>query len=337
MTEPTRASDPDRPIGAPRPEADGEVGVEAWQGLPAPLTFLAGTLMGAADSVPGVSGGTIALVVGIYERLVTSISRVLKAPKLWRTPDGRRRLGQAVRFGTPVLIGMVVATWVGTRLLVGPEDVPGIIRRTATAPFCFAFFFGLVIASLPEPWGRIAKHRPLHWVLAAVGALLAAWFAGLPQASTEPPLWAFLYGGALAISVMLLPGVSGGLLLLVIGQYQKVAGAWHNYDFDIVAVFATGMVLGLATFVPLLRTALRKFHDPTMALLTGLMAGSLRALWPWKVHYDPVHVEGPMTNVAPFGPVVLVLLAVGAGFVAAWLLRKLEHRMNPVAAQPTEA
>lgn len=324
---------------APESASDVDVGTEAWRGLPVPLTFLAGALMGSADSVPGVSGGTIALVLGIYERLVASIARVLRAPKLLRTPDGRRRLGQAVRFGAPILVGMVAATWVGTRLLVGPEEVPGIIRRTSTAPFCFAFFFGLVIASLPEPWGRIPKHRPAHWLLAAAGALLAGWFAGLPQATTEPQLWAYLYGGALAISVMLLPGVSGGLLLLVIGQYQKVAGAVHNYEFDIVAVFAIGMGLGLATFVPLLRGALRKFHDQTMALLTGLMAGSLRALWPWKAHYDPVHVKEPMANVAPFGPVALVLLAVVAGFFAAWLLRKLEHRMNPadVDAQSHEA
>jgi len=317
------------------PEAPPPPDSEDWKGLPAPLTFLAGTLMGAADSVPGVSGGTIALVLGIYERLVGSISRILRAPRLLKTPDGRHRLAQAFAFGTPIFFGMVAATWLGTRLLVGPEEVPGILRRIDTAPMCFAFFFGLVIASLPEPWGRISTHRPVHWLLAAGGALLAAWFAGLPQATSEPPLWAFLYGGALAISVMLLPGVSGGLLLLVIGQYQKVAGAWHNYDLDVVAVFAVGMILGVATFVPLLRAALKRYHDLTMALLTGLMAGSLRALWPWKVHYDPVHVKEPMANVAPFGPVALALLAVILGFVAAWGLRRLERRMNPTGCETT--
>lgn len=306
-----------------RPHPPGE------QGLKAHLALVAGFLMGAADSVPGVSGGTVALILGVYERFIGAISRVLRGPKLIRDPAGRRRLAEALWLLVPLGIGLGIAYYLGTLLLVGPEEHPGWLRRADTAPLCYAFFFGLVVASLHEPWGRIASHRPVHFLAAALAASLAFTFTMLPHTAGEPETWQLLYGGALAITVMLLPGVSGSLLLLVLGQYTMVAGAVHDREFLTLAVFAVGVGLGIATAVPMLRLVLSRHHDLTMAALTGLMAGSLGALWPWKANYDPK--VGSLTNVGPGEGMGWVLLAAALGAAAAWGLARLERRMRPPA------
>jgi len=297
--------------------------------LPWPLTTSAGLLMGAADAVPGVSGGTIALVVGIYERLIDAIAVVLRLPRHVRTAEGRARLGHALRFLVPLVVGVGAAYFVGTRILVGPPESKGLLRREDTAPLCYAFFVGLVLFSLREPWHRIAKVSASSWGVAAVAAVFVAWAVGLEHATTEPEPWMLLYGGALAIAVMLLPGISGSLMLLVIGQYTTIASAVHAADFLRVGIFLVGIVLGLLVFVPLLRRMLHTHHDVTMAALTGLMAGSLRALWPWKSHYDlKDHDLGQMVNVGVGAnwPLALVFLALGAA--AVWGLRALERRID---------
>ena len=298
-------------------------------GLKAHLALVAGFFMGAADSVPGVSGGTIALILGVYERFISSISDVLKAPALIRDPAGRQRLAAAFRLLIPLGIGLVIAYYLGTLLLVGPEEHPGWLRRTDTAPLCYAFFFGLVVASLHEPWSRIGARRAAHFVAACLAAAAALTFTMLPHTGGEPATWQLLYGGALAITVMLLPGVSGSLVLVVLGQYTTVAGAVHDRHIVPLLVFLLGIGLGLATAVPVLRHLLRRHHDLTMAALTGLMAGSLGALWPWKLNYDPK--IGPLTNAAPGDGVGLVILAAVLGAAAAWGLARLERRMRPEA------
>lgn len=308
-------------------EPNAPLAPNAETGLKAHLALVAGFLMGAADSVPGVSGGTIALILGVYERFITALSRVLEAPRLIRDVDGRRRLAAALWLLVPLGIGLLAAYWLGTRLLVGPEEHPGWLRRPETAPLCYAFFFGLVLASLHEPWSRIGTRRAVHVLAALVAAVGAFAFTQLPHTGGEPATWQLLYGGALAVTVMLLPGVSGSLLLVVLGQYTTVAGAIHDREVTTMLVFAAGVVLGLATAVPALRHLLRRHHDVTMAALTGLMAGSLGALWPWKTNYDPK--AGPLTNAGPGENLALVVLMVVLGAAAAWGLARLERRMRP--------
>jgi putative membrane protein len=295
------------------------------------LSFASGLLMGAADAVPGVSGGTIALIIGVYERFIEALSTVVRAPLLVRTGEGRARLGAALHLLVPLGIGLVAAYYVATRILVGPTDSPGILRRPETAPICYGFFFGLVLASLREPWRRIETHGPSRVAAAALGAVAAILFIGLPQASAEPATWHLVWGGACAIAVMLLPGVSGSLFLVIVGQYTTVAAAVHDRDLGKLAVFAVGLAIGVALFVPFLRYLLRSWHDVTMAALTGLMAGSLRALWPWKVGYDPK--VGPMTNVGVGDGVPWVLLAALAGAAVTVLLAILERRILGEAAR----
>ena len=233
--------------------------------IPFPLVLAAGGAMGAADAVPGVSGGTIALIVGVYERLLESLSHVLATPRRIRTAEGRAQLGVSLQFLVPLGVGVIAAWWLGTRLLVGPTDEPGLIRRLPTAPLCYAFFFGLVLVSVREPWRRIKTPRVQMWVALVLGAALAAWFAGLPHNQGVTHDWMLLYGGALAIAVMLLPGISGSLLLLILGQYTAVASAVHDLALGRIGIFVLGLALGAATFVPLLRALLRRHHDVTLA------------------------------------------------------------------------
>ena len=297
--------------------------------LPVHLSIPAGLLMGSADAIPGVSGGTIALIIGIYERFIDALSTVVRLPLLVLHAEGRARLRRAFGLLIPLGLGILVAYYLATKLLVGPEDSPGILLRPDTAPACYAFFFGLVLVSLREPWRRIPRPGGAELVAAALGCAGAFVFVGLPHTSEAPQTWMLLWGGAGAISVMLLPGVSGSLFLVIVGQYPTVAGALHDRDLVIIAVFAAGLALGVIAFVPFLRYLLRTRHDLTMAALTGLMAGSLRALWPWKDNYSPK--LGPMNNQGVGGDLHWVLLAFAAGGAVVWLLARLERRVEATA------
>jgi uncharacterized membrane protein len=140
--------------------------------------------------------------------------------------------------------------------------------------------------------------------------------------------------GAIAISVMLLPGVSGSLALLVLGMYQIVSGAVHAHEWEVVAWFLLGIVVGVALFVPLLRWLLARVHDRTMALLTGLMLGSLAALWPWKAHYLPKFIpyHGAMSPVAPTDGWWAPVLAAAAGGAVIVATAKLARRVEVTPA-----
>lgn len=290
------------------------------------LSFVSGFLMGSADAVPGVSGGTIALILGIYERFIGALATAIRLPVRVRTPEGRAELQHAFAFLVPLGVGVVAAYWLATRLLVGPEEAPGWLRQSGTAPLCYAFFFGLVLLSLREPWRRIQERHAAQFLAAVLGAAAAALFVGLPYASAEPAPWMLLYGGALAISVMLLPGVSGSLLLVILGQYTTVAKAVHDRNLEVLGVFLGGVLLGLVLFVPFLRALLKRHHDVTMAALTGLMAGSLRALWPWKINYEPK--LGPMTNTGIGDDLFQVLVAAAVGALTVVFLAWLEGRIE---------
>jgi putative membrane protein len=296
--------------------------------MPPHLSLAAGLLMGSADAVPGVSGGTIALIIGIYDRFIDSLSSVVRAPLLLRSQKGRADLWQALGLLVPLGLGLLAAYYLVTKLLVGPKDQPGILLRPDTAPICFGFFFGLVLVSLREPWRRIKAPGAGHVIAALAGLGLAFAFVGLPHRAAEPALWMLALGGAGAIAVMLLPGVSGSLLLVILGQYATVAGAVHDRNLVVLAVFACGMAGGVLAFVPVLRYSLHRFHDLTMAALTGLMAGSLRALWPYKSNYEPK--AGPMENIGVGDDLLYVILAAMAGGAVVWLLARLEQRILAV-------
>jgi len=275
--------------------------------------------MGTADAVPGVSGGTIALILGIYDRFIGSLAAVLAAVRRPTVVARRGAAIDALRFLAPLAAGLVTAYLVATRVLVGkiPKPVggngaelarelletppPGWLTRPDTAPIVFAFFFGLVLASVNEPWKAKTSTKPVDWLLALLGAGVAVGLSLSPPAAGSTSPLALVAAGAVAISVMLLPGVSGSLALLVLGMYQPVSGAFHSHEWGVIAWFLVGISAGIATFVPLLRWVLARAHDRTMSALSGMMLGSLAALWPWKAHYLPKFIPwlGAMSPEAP--------------------------------------
>jgi putative membrane protein len=270
--------------------------------------FLRGFAMGTADLVPGVSGGTIALVLGIYRRLVGAIRTGAGAlARLVRLDLGGflSRLREVDwKFLLPLLAGIGAAVLALSHLIEALlEDHP--VRMAA-------LFFGLVAGSIVVAW-RLVERRDVTRLLVLAGVAIAVfWLLGLSSGTVrEPALWAFFGSGAIAICAMILPGISGSFLLLMMGMYAPVLGAVNDRDLAAVGVFLVGAVVGLASFSTLLHMLLDRYHDTVMAALVGLMAGSLRVLWPWPDGTNGSAIAGPEGNLL----FPLVLAAVGAAVV----------------------
>lgn len=261
--------------------------------------------MGSADTVPGVSGGTIALLVGIYERLVHVVSEFARAGGAilrGRLPEARRRLlGIDWLLIVPLLLGILVAIVSLARLVEylleeRPQDMAGV-------------FFGLVAASVWVAWTLIRRPSAEHAVIVALVASAAFFLLGLRASDvTDPPFWAIIGSGAIAICAMILPGISGSFILLMLGMYEFVLAAVNDREIGTLAIFAVGAAIGLALFSRVLDSALQRHHDVIMAALVGLMLGSLRVLWPWPDGVDSADLGAPPAD-AWFMPVLLALLA----------------------------
>lgn len=239
------------------------------------LLYLKGIAMGAADVVPGVSGGTIAFISGIYGQLLDALAKMPQGIVLLL--KGRVREAWALvhaNFLLVLLAGILTSILTLARLIVW-------LLEHQAIPL-WSFFFGLILISC---WvvGREIKRWSLTVLLAfAVGAL-AAWYITV----AAPLNWgqdylSLFFAGAIAICAMILPGISGSFLLLLMGLYHFVLGAVKNLELGVIAVFALGCAFGLLGFARILRFALQRFHDVTLALLTGVMLGSLNKVWPWK-------------------------------------------------------
>ena len=255
--------------------------------------MLRGFLMGSADVVPGVSGGTIALVFGIYRRLVANIRQASAA------------LGRAVRLDLVAAgraLGRVEWLWL-IPLLVGVGLAVITLARVIETLLgehparMAAVFFGLVAASSVVAWRLLTTRGPRQVaILAVVGVVVfvALGFGG--GEATDPPLWVFLPSGALAICAMILPGVSGSFLLLTVGMYEPVLDAVNDRDLAVLVVFLLGCAVGLALFSSVLHWALETHYNTVMAALVGLMLGSLRVLWPWPDGTDGTSLGAPPTD-----------------------------------------
>ena len=247
--------------------------------IPTVIAQLArGFAMGAADVVPGVSGGTVALVLGIYRTLVDTIR------------DGARALGTLLKgdvrgfwqkltaldflfivpLGAGVLLALVsLASVIETQLHDNPEEMAGL-------------FFGLVASSAIVAFSMLTERREIHYILMAVVGVLVFWLLGYQSGPVaDPSPLAFLATGAVAICAMILPGISGSFIMLMLGMYAAVIGAIDERALDDAALVAVGAVIGLALFSTALGWVLDRAFDLVMAVLIGLMLGSLRVLWPW--------------------------------------------------------
>jgi len=278
--------------------------------------------MGAADAVPGVSGGTVALIVGVYERLLVAIRAVAGAVVfglVGRWARVRERLAEVDwRMLIPLVIGIGAAypvamiTVAGTVSAGHPWRVP-----------VMALLFGLVLASIRVPWRRLRRRTPAHLLVLAVAAAVGFALTGLPPAElTAPPLPLVFAGAAVGICAMILPGVSGAFLLQAMGLYQAVGTALRELDLALLATFAAGAALGLGSFAKVLTWLLARAHDWTMAALTGLLIGALRALWPWIDSERAL--QAPPLDAAVLAPAALALLGAGA----VWALTQLGERSD---------
>ena len=241
--------------------------------------------MGAAEIVPGVSGGTIALVFGIYDRFITTLSTGAAAMGLLVRADVRGALARL----REVDWGFVVALAAGMGAAI--LTLSGILEQVLeTQPVVMsALFFGLVLGSVVLARRELkAPLTPPRMVVLGVVAVVTFVLLGqTPGEVADPGLAQYFGAAAIAICAMILPGISGSFILLLMGMYAPVISALNARDLVVLATFATGAVAGLALFSSLLHRVLARHHDLTLAALIGLMVGSLRVLWPW-----PAGVEG---------------------------------------------
>lgn len=301
----------------------------------AALDVVRGGLIGLAETIPGVSGGTIALVVGIYDELIGSAGHLLRGIGALLV-DGLRRRGTARareqlarvhwRVVIPALVGMAVALVLGARLIAPLVEERPLETR--------AVFLGLILASLIVPIRLVGRWGVREVLLAVAAAALALVLTGLPAGSIEDPAAPLIVAAAaVAICALVLPGVSGSFLLLSFGLYQATLGAVNERDLGYLGLFALGAIIGLSAFVPFLQWALENHVRPTLAIMTGLMVGSLRALWPWQTEEGALLAPEPETlplviGLVLFGIVVVVVLLV--------VETRIARRAEPPAGQAVE-
>jgi len=301
------------------------------------VLLLKGMGMGAADVVPGVSGGTIAFITGIYEELVHSIKNInFKTistlwkeglPAFWKAVNGSFLLSLV----GGILISVLTLARILEYLLV---NHPILI---------WSFFFGLIIGSAIFV-ARSIKKWNIGTVISLLAGIVIAWIiTSFTPAETSEAYWFIFLSGALAICAMILPGISGSFILLLLGKYQFVLSALNEGRISIIAVLLTGALTGIIAFSHLLSWLLEKFHHLTIAMLAGFMIGSLNKIWPWKVTietYIDSHGEiQPLLqdNVLPgrfisetgTDPQILwaVLLAL-AGFLLIFLFEGMSKKQN---------
>lgn len=299
-----------------------------------------GALIGTAETVPGVSGGTVALVVRVYDTAITSAGHLITGTVRTVTdvPRGKGTARAATEFRSvawrtviPLLAGMAVALLVMARFMEGwVEDYPIQTR---------ALFFGMVLASLWVPFSMASKaprrdgsSSAWAWndaLIALVTGVVVYIVVSLPPGNVEATAPVIILSAAVAICALVLPGLSGSFLLLTIGLYQPTLGAVNDRDFGYLGLFALGAIIGLGSIVKLLQWLLEHRKRITLVVLTGLMAGSLRALWPWQ--NDDRDLLAPGENLG----MAITLGLVGFAVVAAVLV--VEARMTRAQERTTSA
>ena len=240
------------------------------------ILLLKGVGMGAADIVPGVSGGTIAFITEIYEELVNSIKSVNLNSFRKIFSEGIRAFWNAINgnFLVSVFAGILISIFTLANLLETLlQDEPILVE---------SFFFGLIVASAIYVARKITIWNWKKIVAILAGIIVAYSITSLTPAQTPEAYWFVFVSGALAICAMILPGISGAFILLILGKYQFILSAVNSLNLAVLAIFAVGALVGLISFSNILSWFLRKFHDITIAVLSGFMIGSLYKIWPWK-------------------------------------------------------
>jgi putative membrane protein len=311
------------------------------------VLVLKGIAMGAADAVPGVSGGTIAFISGIYEELISSINNVnFSLIKTWRTKGFKAAWNQLngsflLALVSGILISILSLMKVAKYLL---EYYPVLI---------WSFFFGLVLASIFFIGKQISKWNARIVITLILGALTAYYITTLPQMSDNTNLFFLFIAGAIAICAMILPGISGAFILILLGAYSTMSETISNLidsivetNFDkfsasilIFMVFALGALTGLISFSKLLKWLFSNYKDLTLAVLSGFILGSLNKIWPWKqtltTRINSKGVEVPLLqeSISPLAfngenYLTYAVLLMVVGFMTILILERLGGKKN---------
>lgn len=263
------------------------------------LLILRGCAMGAADVVPGVSGGTIAFITGIYEELINSIKSIdLQALKLLfslRLGDFWKKINGT--FLVSVVLGIAISIFSLAKLMTWLLEHHPI--------YIWSFFFGLIIASSVLVAKEIKQWNIFTIIALLAGAAAAYTITVMTPAETPNTWWFIILSGAIAICAMILPGISGAFILLLMGKYSYILGAVSSLNIGVLLLFVVGAIAGIISFSHLLSWLLKNYHTLTVSLLTGFMIGSLNKVWPWKetiqTYVDSHGVEKALieSNVSP--------------------------------------
>ena len=310
---------------------------KAWMTSPGPKTFtehaylfFKGVGMGTADIVPGVSGGTIAFITGIYEALLTAIASINSrlVLQVLRLNLKQALAGLHLRFLVTLVCGIALAVISTSHLMH--------YLLTEHAVQTWSVFFGLITASILVVAHSINK-RFTSFPALILGAILAYGITGLIPLYTPEEPWFIFFSGMIAICAMILPGLSGSFILLILGKYAFITAALRNPvnpdNLEIIFIFIAGCLVGILGFSRILRYGLARWHDYTLALLTGIMLGSMRKVWPWKITLESQIIRGKEhvlreENVWPlldfeFGIALLLMLT---GFTLVMLLDKISRQ-----------
>lgn len=290
-----------------------------------------GFCMGASDVVPGVSGGTMAFILGIYEELIDAIKSFdLKSLQFVVTLKFRPLLDRiSWQFLLAVGIGIFAAIFTLSSLL------SWLLQNRPV--FIWSFFLGLILASVLSVSRRVEAWRILTWLCLVGGTLGSYFLVGLVPVSTPNDYWFLFLCGAVAICAMILPGISGSYILVLLGKYQYVLDAVNHRDFLVLGLVAAGACVGIIAFSRILGWLLKNYHDLMVATLTGLMIGSLRKVWPWKETLESVvDLHGQMvplvqSNILPGqwnGEVLAALSLMVAGLLAVLFLDRVGNRIK---------
>jgi putative membrane protein len=285
-----------------------------------------GFCMGASDVVPGVSGGTMAFILGIYEELINAIKSFdLKSLKLLMTLKVRAFIDH-ISWQFLLAVGLGVLTAIFTLA----KGLAWLLQNTPV--LIWSFFLGLILASVVTVSRRIKHWQPLTWAC-LLGGLIGLYFlVGLVPGTTPNDLWFLFISGAVAICAMILPGISGSFILVLMGKYQYILEAVNQRDFLVLFVVAAGACVGIAAFSRILGWLLSRYHDLMVALLTGLMLGSLRKIWPWKETLESMidrhgkTVPIVQANIIPAqwsGEVLYAICLMAAGFLVVFILDRM--------------
>ncbi len=294
------------------------------------IITLKGMAMGAADVVPGVSGGTIAFISGIYEELITSINNIKfsllkslfkqKFSITWKKINGS--------FLLSLLIGIIIS------ILSLAKAIKWLLENQPI--LLWSFFFGLVLASIIFIGKQIKRWNAITIIALLLGAIVAFYITTLPPMSNTQNSIFLFFAGALAICAMILPGVSGAFILVLLGAYKTLLDAVDEKNIKIIAITTLGAIVGVFSFSKLLKWTFNNYRNTTLAVLTGFVIGSLNKIWPWKkvlktkIYGDKI-IPISEKSISPFNfegnnQLMLAIFIAVIGFLTIFILEKIASK-----------